>query len=144
VNNHFTYTLETINEAAQWLLHQLNTANIILLNGDLGAGKTTLTQTLCKIWQVQDTPSSPTFSIMNQYQTKQGAAIFHIDLYRIKSFQEAINTGIDEALYSNQICIVEWASLYPKLFHELNTQSFYIHNTSPNQRTIEQLNQPQI
>lgn len=67
----------------------------------MGAGKTTFIHALCEVMEVKDTISSPTFSIINQYATATGKTIYHMDLYRLKDEQEAVNTGVEEdCLYS--------------------------------------------
>ena len=80
---------------------------IFCFSGQLGAGKTTFIHALCEAKKVQDTVSSPTFSIINEY-AYPGGRIYHIDLYRIKDEDEAIRAGVEDCLYSGDICLVEW------------------------------------
>ncbi len=89
--------------------------NIILLKGNLGAGKTTFTQEFCKQLNVEDEVSSPTYSIVNEYHYPKGK-IFHFDLYRLKNLNEAFEIGIWEYIDSQQICIIEWPEIFE---HEL-------------------------
>lgn len=76
--------------------------------GELGAGKTTFIKALCRELGVKDNMSSPSFSIVNEYSTEKGVPIYHFDLYRLKSPQEAFDIGMEEYLYSGNYCFVEW------------------------------------
>ena len=82
----------------------------IILNGDLGAGKTTFTKYVLESLGVDDTVTSPTFTIMREYKTKR-FNIYHFDMYRISSGAEALEFGLDEYLYSQDrnIVFIEWA-----------------------------------
>jgi tRNA threonylcarbamoyladenosine biosynthesis protein TsaE len=82
---------------------------IILFNGPMGVGKTTLIKALSKEIGVHTTTSSPTFSLVNEYQTINNQFIYHFDVYRLKSESEALDMGIDEYLYSGHWCFIEWA-----------------------------------
>lgn len=75
--------------------------------GDLGAGKTTLIAQLCRILGSTDTISSPTFSLINEYRAGD-SIIYHMDMYRIRSLQEAIDAGVEDCLISGEICMIEW------------------------------------
>lgn len=81
----------------------------------MGAGKTTFIKSLSKLLGVNDTMSSPTFSLVNEYQTSQNQKIFHFDVYRIKSEDEALDMGIEEYLYSGNWCFIEWSEKIPNL-----------------------------
>ena len=85
--------------------------NILLLKGNLGAGKTTFTQFLLKNFGSQDEVSSPTYAIVNEYDTPQGN-VFHFDLYRMKSADEVEDIGIHEYLDNAYLCIIEWPEVY--------------------------------
>jgi tRNA threonylcarbamoyladenosine biosynthesis protein TsaE len=110
------FTLEEIHKAAQELLAYAGVHKVFAFNGEMGAGKTTFIHALCEELEVVDTISSPTFSIINQYKTKSGETIYHVDLYRLKDEEEAINTGIEDCLFSNNICLVEWPDKAPGIF----------------------------
>ena len=75
---------------------------------------------------VTDVVTSPTFSIINQYKTKDGQTVYHMDLYRIKDENEAINAGVEDCLYSGNTCLVEWPEKAPRVFSRMNTLH-YIH-----------------
>lgn len=82
----------------------------------MGSGKTTFIHALCDVLEVKDAVGSPTFSIINQYQTKEGQTIYHLDLYRIKDEEEAIQAGVEDVLYSGELCLVEWPDKTQSLF----------------------------
>lgn len=111
------YYLEEINDIAKKIIND-NPEKVILFNGEMGAGKTTLIKTLCKTLGVQDATSSPTFSLVNEYQTVNNQLVYHFDVYRLKSQTEALDMGIDEYLYSGNWCFIEWAEKIPDLLPE--------------------------
>ena len=104
--------------------------NILLLKGNLGAGKTTFSQFLLKELGSSDEISSPTYSIVNEYDTPKGK-VFHFDLYRLKSVEETYDFGIEEYLDNGYLSIIEWPEIYTDElegydFHEMiitNTES---------------------
>ena len=85
--------------------------NILLLKGNLGAGKTTFSQFLLKNLGSHDEVSSPTYAIVNEYDTPKGN-VFHFDLYRMKSADEVEDIGIHEYLDNAFLCIIEWPEVY--------------------------------
>ena len=104
--------LYTVAEA----ISKLCAANqIFIIDGEMGAGKTTLIGEICKVLNVEDAVSSPTYGIVNTYFSEQYGEINHFDFYRIENEEEAMDSGLDEQLYSGNICFVEWASKIPKL-----------------------------
>jgi tRNA threonylcarbamoyladenosine biosynthesis protein TsaE len=89
----------------------INQFKVVTFSGNLGAGKTSLIKILCELWGVQETVSSPTYALVNQYKAdseKTGTLIYHIDLYRVKDEEEAFEAGIEDHLYSGELCLVEW------------------------------------
>lgn len=105
------FELDQINELVLELLNQFGHYKVWLLEGELGAGKTTLTQAIGKFLRVSDEVSSPTFSLVNEYQSESMGTIYHMDLYRIKSMEEALEIGLFEMVESGYFCIIEWASV---------------------------------
>ncbi len=85
--------------------------HILLLKGNLGAGKTTFTKQLLKSLGSEDEVSSPTYAIVNEYHSPKGK-IFHFDLYRMKNIHEVYDLGIDEYLDEAYLCIIEWPQIY--------------------------------
>lgn len=110
------FSLDEIAQAASYLLKALGQRTVVALEGDMGAGKTTLVNSIGESLGVRDVVSSPTFSIINQYLTESGTTLYHIDLYRLKNETEAIGAGVEDCLYSGQLCLVEWPSRAPQLF----------------------------
>ena len=111
------FTLNKIQDVAIKLLWDSANYKVFALHGEMGAGKTTFIHALCEAMGVMDVITSPTFSIINQYQTNNGQTIYHMDLYRVKDANEAINAGVEDCLYSGNICLVEWpekaAGIFP-------------------------------
>jgi tRNA threonylcarbamoyladenosine biosynthesis protein TsaE len=108
------FSLDEINQVAQKIIAQ-NPPKIILFDGEMGVGKTTLIKMLCKILGVEEATSSPTFSLVNEYQTIKNQIVYHFDFYRLKTEMEALDMGIDEYLYSGNWCFIEWAEKIPNL-----------------------------
>lgn len=105
------YKLDQIDEIAHFIIQHIPPSGVVTFEGDLGAGKTTLIRSICKHLNVVDTVSSPTFSLLNLYQTSSGsryAEIAHMDFYRIADEQEAVRAGLEEYLYGENCCLVEW------------------------------------
>lgn len=114
--------LNELPQAAKKILEFAGDNRIFLFYGDMGAGKTTLIKALCDVLNVEDTVSSPTFSIVNEYLASS-EIIYHFDFYRIKNETEAFDLGYEDYLYSGNYCFIEWPekipSLLPDKFMEL-------------------------
>jgi len=110
------FTLNEIEDAAKTFLANTDPYKVIALHGEMGAGKTTFVHAICNVLGVKDTVGSPTFSIINQYQTNSAEIIYHIDLYRLKDEEEAIQAGVEDCLYSGNYCFVEWPDRAPAIF----------------------------
>lgn len=110
-----TFQLEDIDQAAAgiWDAIKQTPSKVITLNGPMGAGKTTLTAALLKAMGSTDLVNSPTFSIINQYAGPNGQPVFHMDLYRLKDEEEAIQAGVEDCYYSGHYCLVEWPGNAP-------------------------------
>ncbi|ROI14330.1 tRNA (adenosine(37)-N6)-threonylcarbamoyltransferase complex ATPase subunit type 1 TsaE [Epilithonimonas hominis] len=102
--------------------------NILLLKGNLGAGKTTFSQFLLKELGSSDEISSPTYSIVNEYDTPKGK-VFHFDLYRLKSVEEAYDFGIEEYLDNGYLSIIEWPEIYTDELEGYDFHEMIITNT---------------
>jgi tRNA threonylcarbamoyladenosine biosynthesis protein TsaE len=105
------YSIDSIDllpSAAKQLLEQFPSSRIFAFHGNLGAGKTTFIKALCKQLGVKDAMSSPSFSIINEYETGTGDLVYHFDLYRLKSAEEAFDTGMEDYLYCDNYCFIEW------------------------------------
>ena len=103
------YSLENISTAVTKLLEAIKHGpNIWLFRGEMGAGKTTLVKEIGLQKKVQMRVQSPTFSLVNPYETEAGEFIYHFDLYRLENVHEAIDIGIEEYLDSGHLCFIEW------------------------------------
>ena len=129
------FTLQNIDEAAQQLLSLTPSAVVFAFHGEMGAGKTTIIHAMCEAMGVTDPVTSPTFSIINQYKTHKGKIVYHVDLYRLKDADEAINTGIEDCLYSGNTCLVEWPEKALSIFPP-DTLHLYITAIDNNTRRI--------
>ncbi|MNF27463.1 tRNA threonylcarbamoyladenosine biosynthesis protein TsaE [compost metagenome] len=111
------FSLDQLGEVAQKIIDQ-NPNKVILFHGEMGVGKTTLIKQLCKCLGVTDATSSPTFSLVNEYQTKDNQLVYHFDFYRLNHETEALDMGVDDYLYSGNWCFIEWAEKIPNLIPE--------------------------
>ena len=112
---------------AQQFWQQVGDTKVFLFFGEMGAGKTTIIEALCLAKGVKERMGSPTFSIINQYNyTVDGLenTIYHIDLYRLKDEEEIIQAGVEDCVYSNSICMIEWPQKAPHLFDETAAKIF--------------------
>ena len=104
---------EDLKKPAEYLFSKISKEkNLILLSGDLGAGKTTLTKYIAKLFGITSEITSPTFTIVKEYKTKNKVFknFYHFDVYRIKEIEELDNIGFNEYLYKeDSLCIIEWA-----------------------------------
>lgn len=103
------YSLENISNAVNQLLEAINLGpKIWLFTGEMGAGKTTLVKEIGQQLKIKSIVQSPTFSLVNPYETESGEIIYHFDLYRLENVHEAIDIGIEEYLDSGHLCFIEW------------------------------------
>lgn len=129
------FSLEEINKVAQQIIES-NPEKVILFNGEMGAGKTTLIKSICKYLGVENPTSSPTFSLVNEYETAKNQLVYHFDVYRLKNQNEALDMGIDEYLYSGNWCFIEWAEKIEDLIPE-NHSIITISTLSNGKRLLE-------
>jgi tRNA threonylcarbamoyladenosine biosynthesis protein TsaE len=130
------FPLNEIHDAANNFLRIANNYKVFAFHGEMGAGKTTFIHALCEAIGVQEAITSPTFSLINQYRAVNGDTIFHLDLYRIKDEQEAVNAGIEDSLYSGNLCFVEWPEKAPGIFPP-GTLHVYIETVDSNTRKLQ-------
>lgn len=102
-------SLKQLPEAAKWFVQNMGNDTLFSFEGVMGAGKTTFIKAICEELGVRDVVNSPTFAIINEYTSGEGSPIYHFDFYRIKSPQEAIDFGLNDYLYSKNLCFMEWA-----------------------------------
>ena len=110
--------LQQVPEIADNILKHISKANILLLEGDLGTGKTTLVKTILKKLGVNSEVTSPTFNLVNEYLSEDGQVFYHFDLYRIRHIGELEEIGFREYLDSGNLCLVEWPEIAEPLIHD--------------------------
>ena len=109
-------SLDTIRETAREFVANMGQASVFAFYGKMGAGKTTFVKAICEEIGVEDVITSPTFAIVNEYQsTKTGGPIYHFDFYRIKKLDEVYDMGYEDYFYSGAPCFLEW----PELIEEI-------------------------
>lgn len=109
------FSLAEIDNAARQFLKLTAGRKVFAFHAEMGAGKTTFIHALSEALGTEDTVGSPTFSIINQYQIPGDECIYHIDLYRLKDEEEALQAGVEDCFYSGNYCFVEWPEKTPAL-----------------------------
>jgi len=125
------YSLEELEAAVVKVIKFAGDLKFWILDGDMGAGKTTFIKAVCKKLGVADNVTSPTYSIINEYETEFGEPIYHFDFYRMKEESEALDIGAEEYFDSGNYCFIEWPSKIPTLLpdsHFLNISISLTHN----------------
>ena len=102
---------------AQQLLNFANGNKFFIFEGEMAAGKTTFIKAFCETLGVKEVVSSPTFSIVNEYEASLGI-VYHFDFYRLKTVQEAYDIGYEDYFYSDSVCLIEWPSKIEELLPE--------------------------
>ena len=116
-----TITIKDISclaDAAQEFIALMGESRIFAFYGTMGAGKTTFVKALCEAMGVTDTVNSPTFAIVNEYDTPSGRPIYHFDFYRIKRLAEVYDMGYEDYFYGRGLCFIEWPELIEELLPE--------------------------
>ncbi|SNT26086.1 tRNA threonylcarbamoyladenosine biosynthesis protein TsaE [Ekhidna lutea] len=109
------YNEEELQEVARKLISNFGHLKVWCFDAEMGAGKTTLTKAICRELGVQDEMSSPTFSIVNEYLTDKNQDIYHFDFYRLKDMEEAMDIGVEDYLFSGNLCLLEWPQIIEPL-----------------------------
>ena len=112
------YSLSDLDQAAAQLLAFAGERRKFAFYGEIGAGKTTFIQAICRRLGVREAVVSPTFALVNEYRTDDDELIYHLDLYRLKNVQEALDIGIEDRLYDENYCFIEWPELVEDLLPE--------------------------
>jgi len=113
------FSLDTIKETATKVWKEAGQNKVFAFHGEMGVGKTTFIHALCDAKGVKGPVTSPTFSLINEYSYREDGVekkFFHLDLYRLKDEEEASRAGIEDCLYSDNICFVEWPEKAPGIF----------------------------
>ncbi|WP_158837420.1 tRNA (adenosine(37)-N6)-threonylcarbamoyltransferase complex ATPase subunit type 1 TsaE [Polaribacter sp. L3A8] len=129
------YSLENLSEVAAELIASVENKTL-LFYGQMGVGKTTLIKEICKQLNVLDTISSPTFSLVNEYQTSKNESVFHFDFYRIEDEEEALDMGIEEYFDNNDWCLIEWPENIENLL-PLDAIQIHLSILNDHQRNIQ-------
>jgi tRNA threonylcarbamoyladenosine biosynthesis protein TsaE len=108
------YAKSELEIIANLVLDECDDDNIILFYGEMGVGKTTLIKTICEVLGIEEQASSPSYALINEYNA-DGDTVYHMDLFRLKDLDEAIDLGIEEYLYSEALCLIEWPQLIKEL-----------------------------
>ncbi len=121
MKENMTFTISSVEELPPVIDHLISILKggpkVVLLYGELGAGKTTMVKYLVSALGSKDKTSSPTYGLVNEYRVTDGK-FYHIDLYRIHDTAEAQDIGIEDYLYSGDYCFVEWPQVITPLIHE--------------------------
>lgn len=112
------HSLADIPYVAKEIIQELGNRKVIAFYAEMGAGKTTLIAGILRAMGIQEIEGSPTYSLVNSYKSPYFGEVYHFDVYRIQSLEEALDAGIEETLYSGGICLVEWAELIEPLLPE--------------------------
>src|SRR5258706_3586072 len=129
-------SLSDMKEAAAQLIKTCGRVKVWLFSGEMGAGKTTLIKAVCEQLGIKEGMSSPTFSIVNEYDRPKGGKIYHFDFYRLKNEQEAFDLGAEEYFESGNFCFIEWPEKIPSLIPQQHA-NIKIRPSDPMHRIIE-------
>ncbi|WP_215223011.1 tRNA (adenosine(37)-N6)-threonylcarbamoyltransferase complex ATPase subunit type 1 TsaE [Echinicola shivajiensis] len=105
-------------EVARQIIEECKNVPVWVFMGNMGAGKTTLIKAIAEAFGVGDLVSSPSFSIVNEYENEQGEVFYHFDFYRVEEQEEVLEIGVDEYFYSGRYCWLEWAEKIPDYLPE--------------------------
>lgn len=111
-------SLKGLRGAAEKLLNRFPDKKVFALYGKMGAGKTTFIQAICRSLGSVDNVTSPTFAIINEYNSADSSSIFHFDFYRIENIEEAFDLGYEDYIYSGDYCFIEWPEMIEQLLPE--------------------------
>ena len=128
--------LSSVDDAARELIKAFPDQRVFAFYGEMGAGKTTLIKALCRVLEVTDTTSSPSFGLIYEYNTRMGGPVYHFDFYRIEQLEEAYDIGFEEYIYSGRYCFIEWPEKVTPLLPD-GTVSIHLNVGSNRERTLE-------
>jgi tRNA threonylcarbamoyladenosine biosynthesis protein TsaE len=103
-----SFTLSDIKQAAEEVFEFAKDKKVWAIHGEMGAGKTTFIHAICENLGVASAIGSPTYSIINEYKSDEAGEIYHMDWYRLKDEEEALQAGVEDCLFSGNLCFVEW------------------------------------
>ena len=118
MNSKIARTIDDLPAIARMILADKSEDRIFALKAKMGAGKTTFIKALCKVLGVEETVSSPTFSLVNEYEAADFHSVFHFDFYRINKVVEVFDIGYEEYFFSGEYCFIEWPERVLELLPE--------------------------
>ena len=133
----YVYNLDNINKASKLVIDNIKTT-VVRIDGKMGAGKTKIISNICMQLGVKEVITSPTFSLINTYQSTNGP-IYHFDFYRLQNSNEALDIGIEEYLESGNVCFLGWAEKIEDHL-PLNYDHYILKVLNDNTRRIFSLN----
>ena len=133
----YVYNLANIYKASKLVIDNIKTT-VVRIDGKMGAGKTKIISNICMQLGVKEVITSPTFSLINTYQSTNGP-IYHFDFYRLQNSNEALDIGIEEYLESGNVCFLEWAEKIENHL-PLNYDHYILKVLNDNTRRIFSLN----
>ena len=133
------FSLDNIKEIATLFWKTIENVNIFAFHGNMGAGKTTFIHALCEYLGVTSAIGSPTYSIINEYKGASDSTIYHMDFYRMKDEEEALQAGVEDCIVSGHLCLIEWPEIAKGLLPD-DCFHIYIHLINPEQRSITTIN----
>lgn len=128
-------SLADLPRKAKEFLDLIGDRKIVALNGEMGAGKTTFISAVLRAMGIEDIDGSPTYSLVNVYNSKMFGKVYHFDLYRIEDEYEALDIGIEEMIYGDGVCLIEWPEKITNLLPEETIWS-YIRRNQDDSRTL--------
>ncbi|MBS1686727.1 MAG: tRNA (adenosine(37)-N6)-threonylcarbamoyltransferase complex ATPase subunit type 1 TsaE [Bacteroidetes bacterium] len=133
----FSYKVADIDAAVAWVRRQAGGVRIWLFTGEMGAGKTTLIKAICRQLGTTDDLSSPTYALVNEYSIPgQPTRIYHLDLYRLRDIEEALDIGMEDYLLGGDYCLIEWPQIIEPLLREGEYLTIHISPLSEYERKI--------
>lgn len=130
------FTLDQLPEAAQQFVQAIGEHTIFAFQAPMGAGKTTFIKAICQALGVEDVITSPTFAIVNEYETVGGKPVYHFDFYRIRRLSEAYDMGCEEYFVSGNPCFIEWPEKIEDIL-PVDTVVVTITENADGSRTVE-------
>jgi tRNA threonylcarbamoyladenosine biosynthesis protein TsaE len=128
--------LNDLPEVAKAIIQLSQTHKLVAFYGQMGAGKTTLIKQICAQLGVTQEVSSPTFALVNEYETSTQQIVYHFDFYRIKNLEEVYDIGYEDYFYSNNLCLMEWPENIAPLLENEEVLKVHIKPTDVNSREV--------
>lgn len=121
---------------AKAIIELSKTLKLVAFYGQMGAGKTTLIKQICARLDVMQEVSSPTFALVNEYETTNNQIVYHFDFYRIKNLEEVYDIGYEDYFYSNNLCLIEWPENIEPLLQNEQVIKVHIKPIDANSREV--------